>query len=337
MNTRLIPRAILIGLLTSAFPAASFAFLSVGVSVGFAPPALPLYAQPPCPAPDYIWAPGYWAYSADNADYYWVPGTWVTAPAPGLLWTPGYWAMAGDTYSWNVGFWGPHVGFYGGINYGYGYFGAGFEGGYWQGQNFYYNRSVTNISNVTVTNVYSRTVGDTHYYGNRPSFNGPAGVHASPTGTDLAAAREPHRASTEPQRLQTNLARNDPALRASVNHGYPAVAATARPGAFGGRDVVPAHYASLGSSARGPQSAQAGREFTAPRVDRPVWNSSHAGVQGRAASRDESPPALGRPQSQRLANRSAPPVSSRPSPPPAQPPRPASPRPAPARPEEQRR
>ena len=122
MNDKLIPRTILIGFLAFAFPAASFAFFSVGISVGFAPPALPLYEQPPCPASGYIWTPGYWAYSAEAADYYWVPGTWVVAPALGLLWTPGYWAIEAGAYLWNAGYWASHVGFYGGINYGYGYF-----------------------------------------------------------------------------------------------------------------------------------------------------------------------------------------------------------------------
>ena len=35
----------------------------------------------PCPAPDYLWSPGYWAWGGE--DYYWVPGTWVMPPQPG--------------------------------------------------------------------------------------------------------------------------------------------------------------------------------------------------------------------------------------------------------------
>src|SRR5262249_10457129 len=34
----------------------------VGVSIGIAPPVLPVYDQPLCPGPGYIWTPGYWAY-----------------------------------------------------------------------------------------------------------------------------------------------------------------------------------------------------------------------------------------------------------------------------------
>ena len=61
----------------------------VAVSITVAPPVLPVYDQPPIPAPGYIWTPGYWAWGDDG--YYWVPGTWVEPPAVGLLWTPGYW------------------------------------------------------------------------------------------------------------------------------------------------------------------------------------------------------------------------------------------------------
>lgn len=70
-------------------PTASSAQFAVGVSVRIGPPVLPVYEQPICPGPSYLWTPGYWAYGPDG--YYWVPGTWVVAPAPGLLWTPGYW------------------------------------------------------------------------------------------------------------------------------------------------------------------------------------------------------------------------------------------------------
>ena len=276
MNDKLIPRAMLIALLACTVPVASFSFVSVGVSVGFAPPALPLYAQPPCPAPGYLWTPGYWAYSPEASDYYWVPGTWVIAPEPGLLWTPGYWAVAGGAYLWNAGYWGPHVGFYGGINYGYGYFGAGFEGGYWREHDFYYNRAVTNISNVNVTNVYNRTVLNTNYYGNRPSFNGGAGVHAVPATSDLMATHEPHRGLTQPQKLQATSALNVPGSRASVNHGYPAVAATARPGAFQNRDVVPTHYASLASSSHYPPQSRAGAHSIAPHTNGSAWSASRA-------------------------------------------------------------
>src|ERR1035441_3600210 len=85
-----------------------------------APPPLPAYEQPMCPGDGYIWTPGYWAW--DGA-YYWVPGTWVLAPQIGYLWTPGYWGWGGAGFMFNEGYWGMSVGFYGGIDYGFGYFG----------------------------------------------------------------------------------------------------------------------------------------------------------------------------------------------------------------------
>lgn len=112
-------------------------------SVSIAPPPIPEYAQPPCPGAGYIWQPGYWAWGNDG--YYWDSGEWVLPPQPGLLWTPGYWDFDGDSYVWIAGHWGATVGYYGDIDYGYGYFGDGFDGGYWDGDRFFYNAAVLNI------------------------------------------------------------------------------------------------------------------------------------------------------------------------------------------------
>src|SRR5260370_15695216 len=123
---------------------ASFAQIGVGVFVNFAPPPLPVYEQPICPGDGYIWTPGYWAYGDDFDDYYWVPGTWVLAPEVGFLWTPGYWGWGGSGFVFYDGYWVPVVGFYGGINYGFGHFGEGFARGRCDHDRFYYNTSVTN-------------------------------------------------------------------------------------------------------------------------------------------------------------------------------------------------
>jgi hypothetical protein len=285
MYAKFVHRMLLITLLAVAYPAASFAgFFGVGVTVGFAPPPLPVYVQPPCPAPGYIWTPGYWAYSADDQDYYWVPGTWVVAPTFGWLWTPGYWGLIDAEYAWHEGYWGPHVGFYGGINYGFGYFGSGFVGGYWRDHDFYYNRSVTNVSNVSITNVYNRTVINNNSYGTRPSFNGRNGVEARPTHGDLLAAREPHRALTAPQRSQLLSARTLPSSLASVNHGHPQIAATPRPGIFRGQGVVPSRYAggtsaparpSLIDRSHGLSSNRDTSHYSQPMNARPQASASH--------------------------------------------------------------
>src|SRR6201997_4575615 len=125
-----LPLCLALGL-SSVVASPASAQVAVGISVRSGPPALPVYVQPPCPTEGYIWTPGYWAYGA--AGYYWVPGVWVAPPRVGVLWTPGYWGFGGGLYAWHPGYWGPHVGFYGGINYGFGYFGAGFAGGVWAG------------------------------------------------------------------------------------------------------------------------------------------------------------------------------------------------------------
>src|SRR6204780_2161657 len=193
---------------------ASFGQISVGISfnVRIAPPALPVYEQPICPTPGYLWTPGYWSWN-DDAGYYWVPGTWVAAPTPGLLWTPGYWGWNNGFYGWNEGYWGPHVGFYGGVNYGFGYVGSGYAGGYWQGGAFFYNRNVNNIpGTVHVTNVYNTTVVN-NVTVNRVSFNGgTGGTDARPTAQEQAAAHEQHLPPVAEQVHQEQVARAEPAL-----------------------------------------------------------------------------------------------------------------------------
>ena len=150
-------RSLLFALVLLAISAASSAQIGVGISIRIAPPELPVYEQPICPEDGYIWTPGYWAYG--DEDYYWVPGTWVAAPEVGYLWTPGYWGWGGDAYAWNDGYWGAQVGFYGGVNYGFGYGGVGYQGGYWNNGAYFYNRYVNNIGNVpNITNVYNTTV-----------------------------------------------------------------------------------------------------------------------------------------------------------------------------------
>ncbi|MEW9624879.1 YXWGXW repeat-containing protein [Rhodanobacter geophilus] len=191
--------ALLAAAVIAAIPGRAHA--GVFVSVRVAPPPLPVYVQPPIPGPGYIWTPGYWAWG--DGGYYWVPGAWVLAPFVGALWTPGYWGWSGGVYIFHAGYWGRHVGFYGGINYGYGYGGHGYDGGYWRGGGFYYNRSVNHVTN-NITHVYSRTVINRGNIGNRISYNGgPHGIAARATPQQQAWARggrqAPH-AATAAQR-----------------------------------------------------------------------------------------------------------------------------------------
>lgn len=221
----------------SALPAAS---AQVGITVSFGPPPLPVFEQPICPGDGYIWTPGYWAWDPDDYDYYWVPGTWVLAPEVGFLWTPPWWGWDNGAFLFHEGFWGPRVGFYGGINYGFGYFGTGFVGGRWEGGHFFYNRAVANVDVVNVRNVYNEHVNVTV---NRVSYNGgEGGINARPRPEDEIANRDRH----PPVAAQTQhiaQARGNRELRASANQGKPPVAATSRPAEFSGHNVMAAKEA----------------------------------------------------------------------------------------------
>jgi hypothetical protein len=229
---------LLLAAILVAIPAtSSTASAQVVLSVAIAPPALPIYAQPICPGDGYIWTPGYWSYS-DDGGYFWVPGTWVLAPEVGLLWTPGYWGWGDGVYVWNVGYWGPEVGFYGGINYGFGYVGTGYAGGYWTGGHFFYNTRVNNVNVHVIHNIYQKTV---VAHTSHVSFNGGhGGITARPTAEQEKFAHENHTGLTAVQQQHMSAARSDRNQFVSVNHGQPAVAATAKPGEFKGPGVVQA-------------------------------------------------------------------------------------------------
>jgi hypothetical protein len=196
------------------------------------PPPLPDYDQPPAPADDFMWTPGYWGYA--DVGYYWVPGVWIRPPFYGALWTPGYWGFYNAKYRFHPGYWGTHIGFYGGVNYGFGYIGVGYFGGYWNGGHFFYNRSVTHVGG-NVTNVYNRTViYNNHQYGAAPgnhiSYNGGrGGINVAPRPAEVAAMHEQHIGALPGQvRLHQSAATN-PQAAFSMNHGHPATAAQERP------------------------------------------------------------------------------------------------------------
>jgi len=256
--------------------------LSVDVSVEIAPPPLPYYEQPIIPAEGYIWVPGYWAWDASDVDYYWVPGTWVQPPQPELLWTPAYWGWVGGRYVFQPGYWGREVGFYGGIDYGFGYTGDGYYGGHWDHGAFFYNRAVNNITNVRITNVYSQTVVVNNAV-NRASFNGGnGGIAARPTPQQETFARERHVEATPAQRQHVEAASKDRALFSKQNHGEPAVAATARPGVMQGEGVTRASRTPVSSG--GAPNREPGRQEESPR---PGLEPPRATETGREPPRTE--------------------------------------------------
>ena len=243
-------------------PASSSAY--IGISVGFAPPAIPIYAQPYCPGPGYFWVPGYWAWNGFG--YYWVPGYWAFPPRVGFYWTPGYWAYDGGRYFFNDGYWGPTVGFYGGINYGYGYTGVGYWGAQWVGSTLRYNTAVTRVNTAMIKNTFVNknfvTATST-----RASFNGPGGVTAKATAQEQAAAKAEHIAPTTEQQSRVEAAKNNPALLAKNNHGKPKA------------DAIRAFNRSHGIKAGG------GGQATAETASATSGNSAFGHKQGDATTR----------------------------------------------------
>src|SRR5262245_27343351 len=212
-------------LIFAAFLAIPFAtsFAQVEFSVDWAPPPLPVYEQPACPVAGYIWTPGYWGWDDYYYDYYWVPGVWVPPPRVGLLWTPGWWGWSNGAYAFNQGYWGPTVGFYGGVNYGYVYTGNGYWGGRWSGDTFQYNTAVTHVNKTVINNTYVNNSFAKNVNANRTSFNGGnGGIKAEPNAEQRAAMANAKKEGPTSQQLERQkLASKDQNLRASVNKGKP--------------------------------------------------------------------------------------------------------------------
>ncbi len=335
ITPRIIPSAarrtagILLMAATLALPAAH---PEVFISVGFAPPALPVYAQPICPGDGYIWTPGYWAYGPEG--YFWVPGTWVRPPQIGYLWTPAYWGWGGNAYIFHAGYWGPHIGFYGGINYGFGYGGLGYEGGYWRGSTFFYNRSVNNINAGYVHNVYEHPVIVRNAAYTHVSYNGGNGgipYRASPQ--ELAAVRERHVQPTGEQLQHQNFAAQNRDQFANVNRGHPSIAAAPTPSAFRSNPAVRGGFGNnngfngpqrgnpAANSAARPMPPQQGRpQFynqnrTPNAAPRPAYNQPEYRQQIQPQQQPRQPMQQPGPQMQpRLQMQPRPQMESRPAP-----------------------
>jgi hypothetical protein len=218
-------------------PALMFMFLpitslaDVSISVTIAPPPLPVYQQPLCPEQGAMWVPGYWAWGEDG--YYWVPGEWVIAPRVGALWTPPWWGWDHGHYRFHEGYWGDEVGYYGGIDYGYGYMGVGFVGGEWRDGAFAYNTAVMRVNTTVIHNTFVNeniVREDTIANSNRVDYNGgPGGIRHDPTTTERTAMAARHTGPTQVQMQQVQTARADRASYAKVNGGHPHTLAMARP------------------------------------------------------------------------------------------------------------
>jgi hypothetical protein len=247
------------------------------------PPALPDYVQPSCPDEGYLWTPGYWAWNAGG--YSWTPGAWVQPPRVGVLWTPGYWEFVHSAYVFHRGYWAEHIGYYGGINYGFGYFGVGFAGGRWVNHSFAYNRAVSNVDARLVHNTYSETV---HTEGmlNRVSYNGgPGGATSLMTAREKAFEAEKHFPPTSEQRQYSAHPGPAPALMPhmpiSVYHSESSaerrdLEAAQKPASLnasalpGSRAPPPPSFASQRERTRTPPSARAPVQPTVARPSKPA-------------------------------------------------------------------
>jgi hypothetical protein len=282
-------------------PGTAPAQVVVGVSIRVAPPALPVYEQPICPQPGFMWTPGYWAYG--DAGYFWVPGTWVAAPRVGFLWTPGYWGWGGGVYAWHGGYWGSHIGFYGGVNYGFGYGGVGFVGGRWNGGVFAYNSAVMHVNTTVIHNTYVDRTVVTNTTVNRTSFNGgEGGVRAEPTAEERSAEHEEHVSATHEQSQHEHAASTNTSLRASENHGQPAVAATSKAGDFSAKNATSAKPAAAehgngANAASGKGAENASHPAAADSANKNGSKADTKGNKGESQSKKNNSKAEGKSKS----------------------------------------
>jgi hypothetical protein len=266
------------------------------------PPPLPQYDQPPCPGDGYYWTPGYWGYA--NSGYYWVPGVWVLAPWVNALWTPPYWDYEGGNYLWHAGYWGPHIGFYGGIDYGFGYTGRGYYGAYWNKGQLTYNREVTNVVPGVIGNVYGYSVPRGN--NSRVSYNGGrGGIDARPTPQEMAVVHDPRTPPVAAQVQHARQASGNRAQFASAGHAPEALAVSA---------PLPATYKQPAAKPPAAAMRMAARPAPAPAAaPRP---ENRAVQENRPAPQSAAPPARGPEvrQEARPESRPAPQVAARPVP-----------------------
>jgi hypothetical protein len=121
------------------------------------------------------------------------------------------------------------VGFYGGIDYGFGYLGFGYQGGHWDNGHFDYNTALSHVDTNVIHNVYNTKVNEP---ASRVSYNGgPGGTTVSASDDEKSGAAIPgsHIGPVSAQTQNEWAARNDPKQRFSANHGTPPLTATSLP------------------------------------------------------------------------------------------------------------
>ncbi len=180
------------------------------VVVDSEPPPLPDYDQPPVPGPDYVWTPGYWAWSDDEDDYYWVPGTWVLPPREGLFGRraigPGQAAATSST---------PAIGAMKSATTAVSITAMAMAA-----------TAMTAAIGTTATSFITASSRGPRSY---VSFNGGKnGTQTHPTPQQKALSKQPHFAATALQKQNLTAASKDKTFFSKDNHGKPAVAATSK-------------------------------------------------------------------------------------------------------------
>jgi hypothetical protein len=174
-------------------------------------------------------------------------------PQLGLLWTPPYWSRVDGGYAFHGGYWAEEVGFYGGIDYGYGYGGDGYQGGRWENGTLSYNRAANNANNIAslgIANVYDQAMPPDNK-AVRISFNGGRrGVAAQPTKHQETLVGAKHVGATAEQQRHFELSAMDRSLYSKLNNGEPGVAATPHAGVFDGAGIMHSNAGLLDHSAR---------------------------------------------------------------------------------------
>jgi hypothetical protein len=131
------------------------------------------------------------------------------------------------------GYWGRHVGYYGGVNYGFGYMGVGFVGGLWHGHDFVYNTAVVHVNRTVIRNTYiDRTIVERNTIVNDRHVaysGGPGGIRHEANRDERSAMNERHDAPTRMQEEHFQAARDDRGSYVKNNGGHPEHFAVDRP------------------------------------------------------------------------------------------------------------
>jgi len=116
---------------------------------------------------------------------------------------------------------------------------------------FYYNTYANRVNETIIHNTYNTRIENVSE--NRVSYNGGnGGINVRPSREEENYGRERHVGPIAAQNQHIQQARSNPDLRASANHGRPAIAATSRPGDFHA-SAVPAREA--GAPYKAPEHA----------------------------------------------------------------------------------